>query len=84
MAGTDDLRAESGRGIAGVLRAALAVAPMTYVIVSANYWIYWARGEYIALYPERALLQPPTISKALSIPRSASRSASGWSSARRC
>lgn len=60
----------SGRW-AGVRRAAalaLLFFPMTFVIVTVNYWIYRARFEFMERHPDVVAIKPPTISRAISDP----------------
>ncbi|MBA5778730.1 hypothetical protein H2509_16520 [Stappia sp. F7233] len=46
----------------------LLIAPMTFIIVVVNFWIYRARAEYIERFPDIAAIKPPTISRAISDP----------------
>lgn len=46
----------------------LLIAPMTFVIVVVNFWIYRARAEYIERFPDIVAVKPPTISRAISDP----------------
>lgn len=47
---------------------AAAMAANVFVIVTVNYWIYYARIAFIATHPVYVAEQPPTISRAISDP----------------
>lgn len=54
--------------IGSKLRRAAILAPMTFVIIVVNYWIYRVRADFIDRHPLIAARKPPTISRAISDP----------------